>query len=78
MSMRHHWHWLYGTAIALAGVAVARRWAPSAGSERALWTLSGHGAALLGLFLIALGTRRKYRRRQDEESRRQQSRGDSG
>ncbi|MGC4120726.1 MAG: hypothetical protein QM765_40340 [Myxococcales bacterium] len=58
MSVRPYW--IVGIALAVAGICLARLWAPHVESGRIPWTLAGHGVALAGIFTIAFGTRRKY------------------
>lgn len=56
--------WLAGLALAVVGVALAREVAPRLGDAeraRALVALAGEIAALAGLFVIALGIRRRAR-----------------
>jgi hypothetical protein len=54
--------WIAGTAIALAGVVVARAVAPLVdGSDRIVLTVGGQLLALGGLFLICLGVRRRIK-----------------
>lgn len=60
--------WVTGTVVAFAGALLVRVIAPRT-SAPAPWTVVGFVLALVGLFTITLGTRRKYtylaRRRDD-------------
>lgn len=56
-------HWIAGTVLAFAGVAVARLVAPGfEGRTRALLALTGQLVALGGLWVIVLGIRRRLQR----------------
>ena len=54
-------HWIGGTSLALAGVAVVRLLAPAIGSQRLWVTLAGYTLAFGGLYLITTGIRRRSR-----------------
>lgn len=61
MTMRNYRHWIVGTAMALCGVAVARVLAPLASTHyAAACRLAGVLLSMMGLMVIAVGTRRKY------------------
>lgn len=63
-------HWIAGTVLAFAGVAVARVVAPDfAGRTRALLLLTGQLVALGGLLIIVLGIRRRLNRSPAETTR---------
>jgi drug/metabolite transporter (DMT)-like permease len=51
--------WVGGTSVALAGVAIVRLVAPRAGDLSVPAYLAGFTLAILGLFLITLGTRQR-------------------
>jgi hypothetical protein len=54
------WYWIAGTALACAGVLVARIVTPNAtGNGQGYLRLLGMVLALGGLFVILLGTRRR-------------------
>jgi Na+-transporting NADH:ubiquinone oxidoreductase subunit NqrB len=56
-------HWIYGTLIAFAGVAVSRLLAPEfAGRVHAMVALAGQFVALGGLMVILRGIRRRLGR----------------
>jgi hypothetical protein len=56
-------HWIVGTALAFAGVTVARLVAPGLeGRSRAGVALFGQLVALGGLLIIILGIRRRLQR----------------
>lgn len=56
-------YWLTGLILAAVGVALARLVAPGfAERPRSLIALAGEVVALSGLFVIALGIRRRLRR----------------
>ena len=54
-------HWIGGTALALAGVAVVRLLAPASGPQRFWMTLAGYTLAFGGLYVITVGIRRRMR-----------------
>jgi Zn-dependent protease with chaperone function len=63
-------HWIAGTALAFAGVAVARLVAPGfEGRARAAIALTGQLVALGGLLVILLGIRRRLSRAAPEEAK---------
>ena len=56
-------HWVFGTAMAFAGVAVSRLLAPGFGGRpHAAVALAGQLIALGGLVVILFGIRRRLRR----------------
>jgi hypothetical protein len=56
-------HWIFGTFLALVGVAVNRLVAASfEGRAHAVFALTGQLVALGGLFIILLGIRRRLHR----------------
>lgn len=59
--------WLAGTLTALIGVALARNVGPSlAGTARVVTIISGQLLALVGLFIICLGVRRRIKQTSDQ------------
>jgi len=65
-------YWIAGVLTALAGVAVARIVAPALHSSQVsiCMTIVGQLVAISGLFIVMLGTRKRYRamKRDQEES----------
>ena len=62
-------HWIFGTAMAFAGVAVSRLLAPGfAGRAHAVVALAGQLIALGGLVVILFGIRRRLRRAMSADS----------
>ena len=56
-------YWVSGTLVAFVGVAVARLLAPCLAAPERVWvTVGGQLLGSLGLFVIALGVRRRLRR----------------
>lgn len=56
-------HWVFGIALAFAGVAITRVVAPGfETASRAVFALTGQLIALGGLYVILLGIRRRLRR----------------
>lgn len=56
-------HWVFGTVIALAGVAISRVLATGfEGRVHAVFAVAGQVIALGGLFVILLGIRRRLHR----------------
>jgi hypothetical protein len=54
--------WIFGTLLALLGVALARLVAPTlTGHTRLVVTIGGQLLGLAGLFVICLGVRRRLR-----------------
>ena len=61
-------HWIFGVAIAFAGVAISRVVAPGFdGRIHAMVALAGQFVALGGLFVILLGIRRRLNRATPED-----------
>lgn len=55
-------HWIFGTLVALGGVALNRVVAPAfSGEARAWFEAAGKLIAFAGLFVLALGIRRRIR-----------------
>jgi hypothetical protein len=52
--------WVAGTAVAFFGVLLVRVVAPGLGAARIPVIVAGFVLALVGLFVITVGTRRKY------------------
>lgn len=66
-AIANHKHWIYGVAVALAGVLLARGFSPNLEGDgpRFAVLLLGHVTCLLGLFLIARGV---FLRHREEDS----------
>jgi hypothetical protein len=55
-------HWISGTLLALAGVAISRLLAPGFEERVRAWLMAGgQFVALSGLFIILMGIRRRLR-----------------
>ena len=52
-------YWIAGTITAFTGVYVVRVISANAAGNKAIIMLAGFTLAILGLFIITLGTRRK-------------------